>query len=262
VEGSKSKEKLLEAVENLGNALNEAQNLRDKDFNTMKSDLNAYRRYLERAADLLADTEENAPGATRLIRKGLPIINERIKELINEINKDAKILCDAAKGTEVERYTNPICKEVKEFTKIRNPIELEKRVNGLIPNLIFMAENLPEKEGNFINSKVENIRKEEYLEDVFVHLNEIIVFVTPHVKTSKDMEILENKIDTMIVSMKPGIREELVITVGAEFAGTGAQHVITISLQEISYPDLKKDLEKVKGKSILKPKLRKMIGNN
>ena len=52
--------------------------------------------------------------------------------------------------------------------------------------------------------------------------------------------------------MKPGISEEITITVGFEVAGTGAQHVITIPLQEISYSDLKNDLEKIKGERISK----------
>ncbi len=51
IEGSKSKEKLLEAVENLGYALKEAQ--KTHDFNDMKSDLKGYRRYCERACELL-----------------------------------------------------------------------------------------------------------------------------------------------------------------------------------------------------------------
>lgn len=71
-------------------------------------------------------------------------------------------------------------------------------------------------------------------------------------------------IDDLIFSLKPGISEELVITVGAEFYGTGAQHVITIPLQEISYHDLKKDLEVIKDKNPLKlaslpPKLAEKV---
>ncbi len=82
VKGSESKEKLLEAVENLANALKEVQNLKEKDFNAVKSNLNAYRRYCERAAELLETTEEKAPGATKLIKKGLPIIDQKIKEIL------------------------------------------------------------------------------------------------------------------------------------------------------------------------------------
>ncbi len=76
--------------------------------------------------------------------------------------------------------------------------------------------------------------------------------ISSQISAAKNIETVEKKLDDIMVSLKPGIRQELVVTIGAEFAGTGAQHVITIPLQEISYPDLKKDLEKVKGKGILK----------
>jgi hypothetical protein len=100
VSGSKSKENLLEAVENLANALKEAQKARD--FNVIKSDLNAYRRYCDRACELLDTTEEGAHGASSLIRKGLPIIDERIKGILAEIEEKAKTLCKKTQGTVVE----------------------------------------------------------------------------------------------------------------------------------------------------------------
>ena len=55
VSGSESREKLLEAVKNLSSALNEAYKLRDMD--DIKADLNGYRRYCDRACELLDSTE-------------------------------------------------------------------------------------------------------------------------------------------------------------------------------------------------------------
>ena len=65
---------------------------------------------------------------------------------------------------------------------------------------------------------------------------------------------IKNNVDDLILSLKPGINEDLVITVGAEIYGTGVQRVITIPLKEISYGDLKKDIESIKDKSNLKLK--------
>jgi hypothetical protein len=76
--------------------------------------------------------------------------------------------------------------------------------------------------------------------------------ISSQISAAKNIETVEKKLDEIMVSLKPGIRQELVMTVGAEFAGIGAQHVITVPLQEIFYPDLKKDLEKVKGRSFIK----------
>lgn len=93
-----AKKKLLEAIENLGNALKEAQKVRN--FNEKKSDLNASRRYCERACELLETTKKKCRGASRLIRKGLPIIDDRIKGIIAEIKEKAKALCKQVKDTE------------------------------------------------------------------------------------------------------------------------------------------------------------------
>jgi len=63
------------------------------------------------------------------------------------------------------------------------------------------------------------------------------------------MSLILSKVSSQITSkQKYWIREKFVISVGGTVFGTGAQHVITIPLQEIAYDDLKNDL--------------KIIGNN
>ena len=187
-EGSESRKKLLEAVENLADALREVQDASKRDFVVMKRDLKVYKQYCDRAADLLRTTEEKAPTASKLIKRGLPIIDQKIQELLAEIDKETKILCDAASGTKAEDYVYPTCKEVRELIKIRNPVELEKRVEGLIPNLRFMVESLPENERIFVRNKVENISSAEYLEDKLGLINELIVFVIPHITLSEKLD--------------------------------------------------------------------------
>jgi len=258
VEGSKSKEKLLEAVENLANALQEAQKL--KDLDEIKTDLNAYRRYCNRTVELLDETEDKAPGATKLMRRGLPIIDERIKELLYEIDNDTKILCDAAKGTEAEKYTNPTCEEVTKLVKIRNPIELDKRLNGFLPNLKFLVESLPEKERDFIYDKVEDIEIEEYLEDKLVLINEIIVFVVPYINMTKVLQDVWDKLDDITVFFDPAIQETITITIGPEILGTGIKRNITIPIREISYSEIRKDLERIKKECTLNFLPQKLAG--
>jgi len=99
-EGSQSKEQLLEATENLANALLEAHKVTD--FNAMKSDLNTYRQYCDRAADLIGDAAEGAPGAARVLRRGLPMIDDRIKEIIREIQEKAEAVRRETQGTSLE----------------------------------------------------------------------------------------------------------------------------------------------------------------
>ena len=69
---------------------------------------------------------------------------------------------------------------------------------------------------------------------------------------SKDLERFENKLDDILISLEPGIREELSVTVGAKVFGAGMEHKIAIPLQKIAYSDLKKDLESRKSKNLTK----------
>ncbi|MFZ3169618.1 MAG: HEAT repeat domain-containing protein [Candidatus Methanoperedens sp.] len=123
VSGSKSKEKLLEAVEHLRNALKEAQKARDLD--AIKSDLNTYRRYCDRACELLDATEEKAPGASRLIRRGLPIIDERIRGMLAEIEESTTALCKQTKGTQLDNFGREIYWQGHNLSQIGDPIKLE-----------------------------------------------------------------------------------------------------------------------------------------
>lgn len=68
----------------------------------------------------------------------------------------------------------------------------------------------------------------------------------------EDIKEIKTNINDLTIHLKPGISEELVISVGVEFAGTGAKHEIHIPLQEIAYPDIKKDLENIKERNIFK----------
>ncbi len=166
---SKSKEKLLEAVENLGNALKEAQKVRD--FNEMKSDLNAYRRYCERACELLDTTEEKAPGASRLIRKGLPIIDERIKEILGEIHEKAKALYKQVKDTEYKEIGQQVDNVGQELSKVIDPIRLEKEVSRMLIPLTAMCSKIPDEDRGEACEILKQINVERNVEDKLPLIN-------------------------------------------------------------------------------------------
>ncbi len=159
LEGSESGEKLLEVVENLKNALDEAQ--KTHDFNNMKYDLNAYRRYLERAADILATTEEKAPGATRLIRRGLPIIDQKIKGMLGEIEEKARKFCKDSRETPFEKISRDAYERVKGLGETENPIKAEISLNGLAPLLLSMCRILPEESRDVICSQLDKMKESE-----------------------------------------------------------------------------------------------------
>jgi HEAT repeat protein len=73
--GSENEEKLLEIVENLKNILKDIHRLREAELETMKSNLNACMQYCNRVEESLE--------FTKLISEGPPIINWKLREMIN-----------------------------------------------------------------------------------------------------------------------------------------------------------------------------------
>ena len=246
VAGSESKEKLLEAVENLANALQEAQKLRGLD--EIQADLNAYRRYCDRTVELLDETEDIAPGAAMLVRKGLPIIDERIKAIIAEIQEKTKVLYIETKDSPLEDFGKKVNKIGQNLLRVRDPTGLEKSVNNLEIALSDICNRMVGIEKGEACQLLEREKKEKYIEDKLPL-----------------MSLILSKVSSQITDkQKSGIREELVISVGGTVFGTGAQHVITIPLQEIAYDDLKNDLKKIGSKDVfdlatLPPKLAKKV---
>ena len=172
VEGSKSKEKLLEAVENLGNALKEAQ--RARDLNEIKSDLNAYRRYCDRACELLDTTEEKAPGASRLIRKGLPIIDEKIKEILKEIEEKTRQFCRESRKTPFENISRNTYDQVKGLGQVDSQDEAERRLNNMRPLLQSICSILPEESMKLISRQLDEIKDAKLSDKVKILENTLI----------------------------------------------------------------------------------------
>ena len=252
IEGSESKKILLEAVENLENALREVQKSREKGLDAWKHDLKAYRRYCDRACDLLDSTKENAPGATRIIRRRMPIIDQCIKEIIAEIHEKAEALYIQTRDTPFEDLGKEVCRTGQSLVKTKDPARLEKKLDDLQFILSSICDKMPEYEKKELNRQLEKVNSEVYIEDRFDSINMIISKISSQISVQSDMEKLEKKLDTIMVSIKPGISENLVITVGAGFLGTGVQHVITVPLQEINYSDLEEDLKSIKGNTVSK----------
>ncbi|MCD4777677.1 MAG: HEAT repeat domain-containing protein [Desulfobacterales bacterium] len=245
VGGSECKEILLEAVENLANALQEAQKLRGLD--EIQADLNAYRRYCDRTVKLLNETEDKAPGATKLIRKGLPIIDERIKGILAEIQEKTKALCIEIKDSPFEDIGKEVNKIGQNLLRVRDPIGLEKSVNNLEIVLSDICNRMAGIEKGEACELLEREKNEQYIEDKLPLMIMIL-----------------SKVTSQIDKQKYEIREELVISVGGTLFGTGVQHNITIPLQEIAYDDLKNDLKTIGNKDVfnlatLPPKLAEKV---
>ena len=115
-----------------------------------------------------------------------------------------------------------------------------------------LESNIPRiPENQDIFNRIQQIREQKDVSKQYGIISTIIPLL-PKLYMEQRVEKLENdikgineKVDNVIISLKPGIKEEIEISVGTEILGTGVTHKITIPLQEISYSELKEDLEKI-----------------
>ena len=160
-EGSKSRKDLLEAIENLSNALKETQSLRERGLEAAKCDLNSYRRYCDRAAELLDETEESAPRATRLIKRGLPIIDHQIKELLKEIKDKSQEICKTGDPLASELGCR-IQKHAAAALETYNPREIQKEIEYILRRIGLWSDSITdEKVKRYIKDNIEDAANEE-----------------------------------------------------------------------------------------------------
>ena len=181
-EGSKNKEQLLEAVENLANALSEAQKVTD--FDATKSDLKTYMQYCNRAADLIGDVEGGAPSAVQVLRRGLPIIDERIKEIIREIQEKAEAVCRETRGT-VTPY-EPLGMEVNKWAgelSDRDDLQNERIASIISDNLGEFCNLLPEGEREYLCKIVEDLRDESETKNKIIYIGMALSYLLPSIKS-------------------------------------------------------------------------------
>jgi HEAT repeat protein/predicted amidohydrolase len=135
-EGLEYKETLLEAVENLANALSEAQKMTN--FDAMKSDLKVYMQYCDRAADLIGDAAGRAPGAAGILRRGIPIIGERIRE----IQEMTEVVCKQTQSTPLEELGLETAQSARGLTS-RDPSERAMARSNIVSFARDWCEYLP-----------------------------------------------------------------------------------------------------------------------
>jgi HEAT repeat protein len=182
VGGSKNKETLLEAVENLANALSEAHRITD--FGTMTAHLDAYRQYCERAADFIGSAEENAPDAAWILRRGMPIIDDRIKEIIREIQEKAEAVCRETRGTgtpyePLGMEVNKCAGELSNRDYLRN----ERTVSRIIHIMGEFCDLLPEGKSTYPCKILKEIREENELGDKLIGIATAFSYLQPCIES-------------------------------------------------------------------------------
>ncbi len=194
VAGEKSKETLLEAVENLAKALWESQRLREKSLDDIMRDLDAYRRYCDRATECLSEVEEDAPGARKVVMKGLPIIDKKIKDVLKEIEEKASRLCETSRKTPLEDATRKTYDSAKGLSEVRSEIEAEIKLNSLITLLKSICRILPEDSRKVVCSQLDEMEKEDLGGKVII-IGSALTSINAKIDAVQELKEICNKLD-------------------------------------------------------------------
>jgi len=170
----------------------------------MKGELNFYRKYCENAAELMRDTEETAPFATAAMRRGLPLLDRKLKDIIKEIKEKAKTVCQEAKGTPAE-YAACAVNDFAKKLKIGSPEYLVAQIE----NLVFLLKSYIPKieENNLILDRIDKILKEEDMVIQYTLLNSLIpqiINIQVSEKTApilREIEYLRVSVDRLVESI-------------------------------------------------------------
>jgi nucleoside phosphorylase/HEAT repeat protein len=174
VGGSKNKKLLFEAVENLSQALEKVQNLKNMGLEAKKEELNFYRTYCEQAAELMSDTEEAAPSAVQVLRKGFPILDRKLKSLLEEIQEKATTACRESQGTDTEEIACAVSREIQKW-EIGNQEEMTLYVESFIFTLESKIPRLPENE--YIFNMINESKNQKDLKKLLERTSELIEII-------------------------------------------------------------------------------------
>jgi hypothetical protein len=194
-EGSKSKEILLRAVTNLSQALLEVKSLKETDLNLVKGDLRIYKQYCEHAADLLAFSEKEAPIATKLILKGLPIIDRRIRDILKEIKQEARNFCKSSRDSLFEEIGEGAFSFTSRLDSIEDKESARKILIDLTIYLQPMCMFLPDSSRALICRQLNNIENLD-IQTISVALKNTLIALNMLISSQKEeIDYLKNVID-------------------------------------------------------------------
>jgi len=231
IEESKNKKLLFEAIGNLSNALKEVQNL---DFEDKKEKLNSCRKYCGIAVEIMKNTEKTAPYATELIRKGLPILDRKLKSLLEEIQEKAKTACRESQGTDTAEIACAVSREVQKWE-----IGSQEYLAPQIESLVFMFKSyIPNiEENSLILNRVDQILNEQDIVKQYTLLNNLIPQIIDIQVSEKTTPILDG-INYLRVSVDRLIESVDELQNPQEYLDT-----IQLNLEE-----LKNEIPEMKGK--------------
>jgi hypothetical protein len=154
----------------------------------------------------MAAAEEKAPGAVRLLRKCNPIIEERIKATIEEIQKTAREICQVTRGSGT-KYEAPgirINQEAKSLS-LKDPINAFKSSTRIASILKEFCSLLPRDKRGHACEIVDEIEDEQELSGRLSKIELALTYLQPNISleayelaTAQKLDLIDKKLDTVI----------------------------------------------------------------
>ncbi len=257
--------KLLLILDDLADVLAEIKSSEPLDLEDKKKRLRYCKRFCEHANYLIEELREKVPHASGVLSKGLSIFDRNIRSLIFEIQEKAEEACREARGTP---DAEAACKLYRESQKLDESADSETNIT-IVESMAFIVKAKVHKNPEYhyllpyfakLDSELNFNRKLSIIRDILGvvefgsssrEINGKLEAIYETVQTTAlSIEQILSSIKQIEISLKPGIKEEIQVTFGLSGLGSGAQHVITIPLQEIHYAELEDDIRKYADKML------------
>jgi len=108
-----------------------------------------------------------------MIKRSIPLVDEKIKALFREVEDAAKGLCKASKGTLQEDLGKSAYEGTKGLGRIESPIDAERYLGDLIPLLQAHCSLLPEMSRAYFGNLIDSMESTS-LEQKFQILKDVL----------------------------------------------------------------------------------------
>lgn len=198
VGGSKSKDELINVVENLSEALRRSQSMKTKSVEEIASGLDTYLWYCDKAAEYMSAAEDEAPGAVRLMRKCNPLLEEQIQATTAEIHEKARQICQITSGSGTE-FKAPGAEIHQAAAGLSGDlVSIQRSSTSIVKQLKKLCRLLPEKEKDQVCRDVEEIESEADFPEK-LHLIERALFNLEPILKSRQNPL----VDVVILTVLP-----------------------------------------------------------
>jgi HEAT repeat protein len=254
---SKSKKKLIEAVEQLAEVLETVQSARESGIN--EQELLKHCSDICNHVDHLMDlNKEKTPAIYELYKKSRPNFDAHIKELIEDLKEIAEAACKEGKGTRYENLACNIREEIAGWGGINDEI-ISMQIERFIK---IVNKYMPPQEAESVCNELEDIKTEKNVTKLISTIVDDIISILLNVKTSEEFALLKKELAEIKKMLEPSMSQEFVVTSGFSVMGTGGQLVTSYPVKNIPKSDVKKTVSSFLDKGLKNDKGKKQDSEN